>query len=67
MINYRPILVLSSFPKLIEKLMHVRLMSNLITNNILNPSQHGFRPEQNVPAAIVDMLNCATNMKVKYD
>ena len=37
--------------------MHVRLMSYLTTNNILNPSQHGFRPKQNVTAAIIDMLN----------
>ena len=60
MINYRPISVLYSF----SKLMHVRLMSYLITNDILNPSQHGFHLKQNVTMAIIDMLNYATTMKV---
>ena len=63
MLNYKPISVLSSFSKLIEKLVHVRLMSYLTTNNILDPSQHGFRPKQNVTTVIIDMLNYATNTK----
>ena len=43
--------------------MHVRLMSYLTTNNILNPSQYGFRPKKNVVTTIIDMLNYVTTMK----
>ena len=37
--------------------MHVRSMYYLTTNNVLNHSQHGFRPRQNVTTAIKDILN----------
>ena len=63
MINCRPISVLPCFSKLIEKHMHVQLMSYLTTNNVLNPSQHSFRPKQNVTMTIIDMLNNVTTMK----
>ena len=55
--------VLSSLSKLFKKLMHIQLMSYLTTSNILNPSQHGFRSNQNDTRATIDMLNYATNMK----
>jgi len=38
--NYRPISLLSVFSKIIEKLMYIRLMSFITSNNILNDSQH---------------------------
>jgi len=41
--NYRPISLLSVFNKLLEKLMHTRLYSFLLKNNILYSYQFGFR------------------------
>ena len=63
--NYRPISVLSSFSKIFKKCMHSRLMSYLNTNNILNPSQHGFRAQHNTTTAIIDLLNYVTKMNSK--
>ena len=45
--------------------MHVRLMSYLTINNILNLSQHGLHPKQNVTTAIIDKLNYATAKTLK--
>jgi len=42
--NYRPIFLLPSFSKILEKIMYSRLMNHLETNNILAPEQFGFRP-----------------------
>ena len=42
--NYRPISVLSAFSKILEKLIHKRILSFLDQNNILSKLQFGFRP-----------------------
>jgi hypothetical protein len=41
--NYRPISLLTTFSKVIEKVMYNRLSHYLQTNNILVPEQFGFR------------------------
>jgi hypothetical protein len=41
--GYRPISLLTNFPKVLEKVMHSRLSYYLQTNNILVPEQFGFR------------------------
>ena len=63
--NFRPISVLSSFSKIFEKCMHSSLMSYLNTNNVLNPSQHGYRAQHNTTTAIIDLLNYVTKMNSK--
>jgi len=40
--NYRPISTLPSFSKISEKIIYIRLMNPLETNNILAPEQLGF-------------------------
>jgi len=40
--NYRPISLLPSFSKILEKIMYSRLMNYVVTNNILAPEQYGF-------------------------
>ncbi len=42
--NYRPISLLPIFGKVLEKLMYDTLYSHLVTNELLNPNQSGFRP-----------------------
>ena len=42
--NYRPISLLPIFGKMLEKLMFDALYNHLISNNLLNPNQSGFRP-----------------------
>jgi len=41
--NYRPISILPSFSKMLEKIRYIRLMNHLETNNILATEQYGFR------------------------
>jgi hypothetical protein len=41
--NFKPTSILSAFSKILEKLMHNRLMPFLIHNNILTEAQNGFR------------------------
>ena len=42
--NYRPISLLPIFGKILEKLMYDTLFSHLVSYNLLNPNQSGFRP-----------------------
>ena len=41
--NYRPISILTSFSKIVEKIIAVRLRDYINHNNILNERQFGFR------------------------
>lgn len=43
--NYRPISVLNSFSKILEKLIQKRMLSFLHSNNLLSNHQFGFRPK----------------------
>ena len=53
--NYRPILLLSIFDKIIEKLMHKRLYTFLEDNNILYHNQYGFRKNNSTVYALVQI------------
>jgi Reverse transcriptase (RNA-dependent DNA polymerase) len=55
--NYRPISLLNVFSKIFEEVVHNRLMTFLNINNILSPSQFGFRKEH----ATVHPLTLFTN------
>ena len=59
MTNYRQISV--TFPKILEKLIYTKLISLLLVNNIINPSQQGFRTHHNTKTAIIDLLNFVTD------
>ena len=41
--NYRPICKSSYLSKIFEKVLHIRLLTHLVENNILSPLQFGFR------------------------
>ena len=42
--NYRPISLLPVFGKIFEKIIHDYLYSHLVSCELLNPNQSGFRP-----------------------
>ena len=58
--NFRPISLLSSLSKVLEKLVSGRLTEYLETNNLLTPSQFGFRPGLNTTQPMLHFLNKLT-------
>jgi hypothetical protein len=50
--NYRPISVLPIFSKIFEKVVSSRLETHLTNNNILSPSQFGFRKSHSTQHAV---------------
>jgi retron-type reverse transcriptase len=58
--NYRPISLLPAFSKLLEKIMYDKLMSFLVSKNILYKHQYGFRSKHSTIHPILHFLNhCA--------
>ena len=60
--NYRPVSLLPSFSKILERLVFDRCVSYLDTHEILNDKQFGFRPKHSTYMAIaqlVDKINTA--------
>jgi len=55
--NYRPISILTTFSKLLEKLFYIRLISFINSHNILNPHQFGFRANYSTNLAIAHVLS----------
>ena len=66
--NYRPISILPFFSKIIEKIMHKRLMSFLENNNTLYKHQYGFQKNKNTSHAVLDLyadlINAIDNKKI---
>ena len=54
--NYRPISILPTFSKIIEKVVYIRLHSYLDKLNILVASQYGFRKKSTTSMAILDLV-----------
>ena len=59
--NYRPISLLSSFSKILEKLVALRLMNFLNNNDILSKWQFGFRLGHSTSHPMVHFLNKITD------
>ena len=55
--NYRPISILTSFSKIIEKLIYARLHTHIDMNNILVQGQHGFRTHSSTEQAAFTSIN----------
>jgi exonuclease III len=55
--NYRPISLLPTFSKIIEKIIYIRLYSHLSRNNILVKEQFGFRKQSSTEMATYNLLN----------
>ena len=59
--NYRPISLLSCFSKIYEKAMHARLAHFLAANDILYPSQYGFRGGHSCEHALLEAQSVLLN------
>ena len=55
--NYRPISVISTIAKVMEKIAHNQLYLYLRNENILSPSQHGFRQEHSTVTALLEITD----------
>jgi len=55
--NYRPISLLSSFSKILEKIVAIRLTDFLDENKLLSPNQYGFRKKHSTVHAMTNLLN----------
>ena len=55
--NYRPISLLSNFNMIFEKLVFSRMESFIEQNDILSPSQYGFRKAHSTQHAILDIVS----------
>jgi hypothetical protein len=58
--NYRPISLLSSFSKVLEKIVQNRLTHYLDTNNLISPQQFGFRSGHSTTHPMSLLLNKVT-------
>ena len=54
--NYRPISLISSVSKILEKLMYKRLYPFLEENNSFYPYQFGFRPNLSTNSALIEII-----------
>ena len=63
--NYRPISVLTCFSKLLERLMHKRLISFINKQRILSKHQFGFRKNHSTDHAIIELTDNITKAMEK--
>ena len=55
--NYRPVVLLSTNSKILEKIVYNRIVNLASKNNIFTNSQHGFRKGKSTETAIMNFLN----------
>ncbi|KAJ8707861.1 hypothetical protein PYW07_011538 [Mythimna separata] len=55
--NYRPISLLTSLSKILEKIMNTRLLGYLERNGILSDNQYGFRKNRSTEDAVTDIVD----------
>ena len=59
--NYRPISILPSISKILERLMYNRLYNFLAEHNIISKKQYGFREKYSTYMAIIDLVDKISN------
>jgi hypothetical protein len=59
MLNYRPISLLTSFPKIFEKVIFNRIKHHIDANNIFAQEQYGFRTKSSTEVATHNLINNA--------
>ena len=61
LLNYRPISILNSFSKILEKVIHNQLQDHLNKHGILAQEQFGFRPNSTTNEAMYKLINETLN------
>jgi hypothetical protein len=64
MTNYRPISLLTSFSKVVEKIIYERLLQHVEINNILIKEQFGFRPSASTDKASYRLIEEILNVLI---
>jgi len=59
--NYRPISLLTSFSKILEKVIQTRLLDHLHKNSIISKKQYGFRKGFTMENATYKLINEVLN------
>jgi hypothetical protein len=59
--NYRPILLLSSISKILEKIVAQKLISHLLDNDLLYVHQYGFLPNRSTEHNLLQIVNYISN------
>jgi hypothetical protein len=65
--NYRPIFLLTSYSKILGKVMHTRLLEHLFNSNILSREQYGFwmrLTSENATSKLINEILTALNNKL---
>ncbi len=55
--NYRPVFVLPSFSKILERLVFNKCVKYIAKYNLLNNKQFGFRSNHSTFMAVLDLVN----------
>ena len=55
--NYRPISLLPAFSKILEKLVHKRLIKFILKHNLIYSSQYGFLPGRSTEQAMLELTS----------
>ena len=65
--NYRPISLLPTVSKILEKVVHKRLYNFLNMQGLLNPSQYGFMPKHSTIQAIAEFTSHISQSNEKHE
>ena len=55
--NYRPISLTSSFSRIMESILHQKILSHLLDKSLISPNQFGFLPEKSPCSQILSCLH----------
>ena len=55
--NYRPVSLLPSISKVIEKVMHMQIYEHFMQNSLFYTSQYGFRPQHSTELATLELID----------
>ena len=59
--NYRPISLLSSLPKVFERIIHSQILEYCTENKLITEYQYGFHPRHSTEHAVLHLYNCLLN------
>ena len=62
--NYRPVSVLPAFSKILERIVHNRLINFLNKFNILSSNQYGFRKNHSTAYALIQLYDKLSQMRL---